>query len=234
MGNEGEGKMKRAVCLVSGGMDSCVAAAIASQNYPELFFLHLNYKQRTEKRERKAFRDIAKYYKAKTLEVEVSYFKQIGGSALTDERIPVPKEVEENEEVSQIPITYVPFRNAHILSMGVSWAEVVGAEALYIGVVEEDASGYPDCRESFIKAFQKAVNEGTKPETKIKIFTPLIHLSKAEIVTLGVKLHAPLHLTWSCYVSNGPKACGKCKSCKLRLKGFREAGIKDMIEYENL
>ena len=209
-------------------MDSCVAAAIANEECDELYFLHANYGHRTEKRERKAFYDIAKYYGAKTMEVDLDYLKNIGGSALTDSNIDVP---EADLGRKEIPVTYVPFRNANLLSIATSWAEVIGAERIYIGAVFEDSSGYPDCRPEFYEAFNKVIEIGTKPETKIEVVTPIIHMRKSEIVRKGVELKAPLHLTWSCYVSNGPKACGKCDSCVLRLKGFREAGIEDPIEY---
>ncbi|HLG29160.1 MAG TPA: 7-cyano-7-deazaguanine synthase, partial [Candidatus Brocadiales bacterium] len=151
------------------------------------------------------------------------------GSALTDERIEVP--VHHTQHLTpRIPITYVPFRNAHLLSIAVSWAEVIGANKIYIGAVEEDSSGYPDCREVFYKAFEKAIDAGTKPETNIRIITPLIHLKKSAIVKKGLKLNAPFHLTWSCYKDNNT-ACGQCDSCMLRLKGFREAGADDPIQY---
>lgn len=218
-----------AVALVSGGMDSLVTAAIASLEQ-EIAFLHLNYGQRTEKRELRAFKDIADFYDIqKRLVVDVNYLKKIGGSALTDERIAVP--VHTLRPTPNIPITYVPFRNAHLLAIAVSWAEVIGARNIYIGAVEEDSSGYPDCREEFYKAFEKAIDAGTKPETRIKIITPLIHLKKSAIVKRGLKLNAPFHLTWSCYKDNNT-ACGQCDSCMLRLKGFREAGADDPILYK--
>lgn len=224
-----------AVVLVSGGMDSCVTAAIADQDY-NLALLHVNYGQRTEGRELRAFGEIADFYRAsKRLVVNIEHLKIIGGSALTDENIPVPDSAQASSTVtshtSSIPSTYVPFRNAHLLAIAVSWAEVIGATKIFIGAVEEDSSGYPDCREVFYKAFNKVIETGTKPDTKIEVITPLIHLKKSEIVKKGVKLRAPLHLTWSCYKSS-EKACGRCESCALRLKGFKEAGIKDPIEYE--
>ena len=173
-----------AVALVSGGMDSLVTAAIANLKH-EMAFLHLNYGQRTEKRELRAFNDIADFYGVgKRLVVDVKYLKEIGGSALTDEKIEVP--VHTPHPTPHIPITYVPFRNAHLLSIAVSWAEVIGANKIYIGAVEEDSSGYPDCREVFYKAFEKAIDAGTKPETRIKIITPLIHLKKSAIVKKGL------------------------------------------------
>ncbi|MFC2154054.1 7-cyano-7-deazaguanine synthase QueC [Candidatus Altiarchaeota archaeon] len=226
----GESKGLKAVCLVSGGMDSCVCAAIAAKECDELYFLHLNYGHRTEERERKAFHDLAEYFEVSgVLEVDVSFLRKIGGSSLTDKGIDVPEADLSREE---IPPTYVPFRNANILSIATSWAEVVGAGRIYFGAVEEDSSGYPDCRESFVSSFQQTIDEGTKPETKIEIVAPLIHLSKKEIVLKGKELNAPFELTWSCYQSNGPKACGICDSCALRKKGFKEAGSVDPVEYE--
>lgn len=223
-------KKPLAVVLASGGMDSCVTVAIAAQNY-ELALLHVNYGQRTQERELKAFNDIADYYQVKQrLITDISYLKEIGGSSLTDERIPVS----ENSLGRQgIPTSYVPFRNAHLLSIAVSWAEVIGAEKIFIGAVEEDSSGYPDCKEEFYNIFNKLIEVGTKPETHIQVITPLIHMTKEEIVLKGVELSAPFHLTWSCY-KNNDKACGVCDSCLLRLKGFKKAGIKDPIEYVGL
>ncbi len=223
-----------AVVLVSGGMDSCVCTAIANELY-RTALLHVNYGQRTEARELKSFNDIADYYRVeKRLIVSLEHLKVIGGSALTDTGIPVP-ELDSHSAIrtpqSAIPITYVPFRNAHLLSIATSWAEVIGATKIFIGAVEEDSSGYPDCRETFYRAFNKVIETGTKPETRIEIVTPLIHLKKSEIVRKGVDLKAPFHYTWSCYQAS-EKACGKCESCALRLKGFREAGLKDPIPYE--
>jgi 7-cyano-7-deazaguanine synthase len=234
-------KKDLAVVLMSGGMDSCVTAAIANQEY-RLAFLHVNYGQRTEARELQAFNEISSFYNAeKRLTVSLEHLKVIGGSSLTDANIPVP-EVDTSRSVSTvvslysrtlsaIPSTYVPFRNAHLLSIATSWAEVIGARKIFIGAVEEDSSGYPDCRETFYQAFNKAIEMGTKPETRIEITTPLIHMKKSEIVKKGMELGAPFHFTWSCY-QNSEKACGRCESCTLRLKGFREAGIKDPIPYE--
>lgn len=226
----GEKNKVKAVCLVSGGMDSCVAAAIADIECDELYFLHASYGQRTEERERKAFIDISEHFNAvSSLEIDLSFLKEIGGSSLTDDSIETNGG---DPDGSGIPLTYVSFRNANMLTIATSWAEVLGAELIYIGVVEEDSSGYPDCRESFISSFQKAIDEGTKPTTKIIIKAPLIHMSKKEIVEKGVELGAPLELTWSCYFRNGPKACGRCESCTLRRKGFDEAKKADPIEYE--
>ncbi len=228
-------KKELAIVLVSGGMDSCVCAAVANERY-RLAFLHVNYGQRTEARELTSFNDIADHYRAeKRLVVSIEHLKVIGGSALTDESVPVPdaaipQSASRNPQ-SAIPVTYVPFRNAHLLSIAVSWAEVTGAAKIFIGAVEEDSSGYPDCRETFYRAFNKVIETGTKPETHVEIVTPLIHMKKSEIVKRGTELGAPFHLTWSCY-QNSERACGKCESCALRLKGFREAGVKDPIPYD--
>jgi 7-cyano-7-deazaguanine synthase len=219
---------KIAVIAVSGGMDSCVTAAIANENY-ELAFAHINYGQRTELRELKAFNDIADFYRvSKRLVIDYTHLAKIGGSSLTDSNIEVSKADLENKE---IPSSYVPFRNANILSACTSWAEVLNARAIFIGAVYEDSSGYPDCRPEFFKAFESVIETGTKPETNIKIETPVIHLSKAEIVKKGIELNAPLELTWSCY-QNNDEACGICDSCALRLKGFQAASIDDPIAYK--
>lgn len=225
----------KVIVLVSGGMDSLVTAAIANVEH-EMFFLHLNYGQRTEERELKAFNDIADFYKIDNrLIVDVGYLKEIGGSALTDKNIEVPTKKTAQSEgsnlQSKIPPTYVPFRNAHLLSIATSWAEVIGAHKIFIGAVEEDSSGYPDCRAVFYEAFQRAINEGTKPETSVEIVTPLIDMKKSDIVKKGFELNAPFHLTWSCYKSSD-LACGECESCLLRLKGFREAGDTDPLPYK--
>ncbi|APF18079.1 exsB protein [Caldithrix abyssi DSM 13497] len=217
----------KAVVLVSGGLDSCVTAAIAAEKY-EPAFLHLNYGQRTEKRELKAFNDIADYYSVtQRLVVDVSYLKQIGGSSLTDERIEVSKA---DLQYQGVPTSYVPFRNANILAIATSWAEVIGATRIFIGAVEEDSSGYPDCREEFYAAFNKVIELGTRPETHIVIETPIIHLKKWQIVKKGLELSAPLDKTWSCYQSED-EACGVCDSCALRLRGFQMAGVDDPIPY---
>jgi 7-cyano-7-deazaguanine synthase len=217
-----------AVILVSGGMDSCVTAAIANQESESLAFLHISYGQRTENRERKAFNDIAEFYGVeKRFDISIEHLAKIGGSSLTDKNIAV---TEADLQSKEIPASYVPFRNANMLSIATSWAEVLGAGAIYIGAVAEDSSGYPDCRPVFYEAFQKAIDAGTKPETHIQIRTPIIHLSKAEIVKKGIELNAPLHLSWSCY-RNEDFACGTCDSCALRLRGFEQAGVKDPIPY---
>ena len=216
-----------AVVAMSGGLDSCVTAAIAARDY-ELALLHVNYGQRTEARELKAFNDIADFYGVKRrLVISLDALKAIGHSSLTDFQMPVSKA---NLESTEVPASYVPFRNAHMLATAASWGEVLGATAIFIGAVEEDSSGYPDCRASFYRAFEAAIEEGTKPETHIRIITPVINLNKAAIVKEGLKLGAPLHLSWSCYQSED-KACGVCDSCALRLRGFRQAGVEDPIPY---
>ena len=217
-----------AVCLVSGGMDSCVTAAIANEENDELAFLHVSYGQRTEARERRAFEELADFYKVKQrLAVSIEYLKGIGGSSLTDREIPV---AEANLHSPEIPTSYVPFRNAHLLSIATSWGEVIDAKRIYIGAVAEDSSGYPDCRPEFYEAFQQTIEAGTKPETRIEIVTPVIYMRKSEIVKQGIQLRAPLHLTWSCYQGESV-ACRHCDSCALRLRAFREAGIEDPIRY---
>jgi len=217
----------KAIILVSGGMDSLVTAALASEEY-QLAFLHLNYGQRTENRELKAFNDIADYYNInERMIVNIDYLARIGGSSLTDKSIEVSKADLKN---TKIPSSYVPFRNANILSIAVSWAEVIGAKKIFIGAVEEDSSGYPDCRKVFYDAFNKVIQLGTKPDTDIKIETPIIHMKKHDIIKSGALLNAPFKLSWSCYQSED-KACGECDSCALRLKGFQLAGLVDPIEY---
>ena len=215
-----------AIILVSGGMDSCVTAAQAIKDSYKPFFLHINYGQRTKQREEKAFNDIANYYNVKEkLIIDISHFALIGGSSLTDKSIKVPKA---NINSKKIPNSYVPFRNANILSIAVSWAETINANAIYIGAVEEDSSGYPDCKRSFFDAFEKTIETGTKLETKVEIITPLINLSKKEIVKLGTELQAPLHLTWSCY-QDEDIPCQLCDSCILRSRGFKQAGMEDPL-----
>jgi len=216
------------ICLVSGGMDSCVTAAIGGRENAGLAFLHISYEQRTEERERKAFNDIADFYGVEQrLDVSIEHLAKIGGSSLTDKNIEVS---EADLESKEIPTSYVPFRNANMLSIAVSWAEVIGANSIYIGAIAEDSSGYPDCRPEFYQAFQKTIDAGTKPETHIEVRTPIIYLTKAEIVKKGIELNAPLHLSWSCY-SSEDLACGTCDSCALRLRGFEQAGAKDPIAY---
>ena len=227
----------KAVVLLSGGMDSCVSAAMARERHGagNIALLHAGYGQRTEERERRAFEEIADFYavsQGRRLVVQLDHFRAIGGSALTDAKIAVP----ENElgaagpQGSSIPVTYVPFRNAHFLSVAVSWAEAMGAKAVYIGAVAEDSSGYPDCRAEYYQVFEELVRVGTRPETHIEIRTPVIALTKSEIIRRGIALGAPLHLTWSCY-QNEDRACGVCDSCLLRLAAFREARVRDPIAY---
>jgi len=217
-----------AVCLVSGGLDSCVTAAIAVDENEEVAFLHISYGQRTEAREHRAYTEIADFYRVKhRLAVSIDYLTMIGGSSLTDRRMAVTAA---QLNAPGIPTSYVPFRNAHLLSIATSWAEVLKAQRIYIGAVAEDSSGYPDCRPEFYEAFQQVISLGTKPETTIAIHTPVISLRKAEIVFRAQELGAPIDLTWSCYQAED-KACGECDSCALRLRAFREAGLADPIAY---
>ena len=221
----------KAVVLLSGGMDSCVTASIARETH-DLALVHASYGQRTERRERQAFDEIADFYAVhERLVVQLDHFAQIGGSALTDARIAVPEgQTETPIGGNEIPPTYVPFRNAHFLAVAVSWAEVIGATAVFIGAVAEDSSGYPDCRPEYYRVFQQLVREGTRPQTHIEIVTPVIGMRKWEIVKRGMELGAPLDRTWSCYQFEDA-ACGACDSCRLRLSAFAEAGIGDPIAY---
>lgn len=219
-----------AVVLVSGGMDSLVCAAIAASKHDHLAFLHLNYGQRTEKKELESFHAIADFYNVpKNMRkiIDVSFLKQIGGSSLTDDKIDVKKYKGDSPE---IPDSYVPFRNTHIISMAVSWCEVVGGKKIYIGAVYEDSSGYPDCRPSYYKAMNALIKEGTKAGD-IEVVTPVIHMQKSEIIKKALELKAPLESSWSCYQAN-EKACGVCDSCALRLRAFGQVGIEDPIPYE--
>jgi 7-cyano-7-deazaguanine synthase len=221
--------LQRAVVLLSGGMDSCVCAALAVRDY-RTAAVHVSYGQRTEQRERTAFEGICEQLGIRDrLAVRNEALRAIGGSALTDPNIAVPEAAAIGKE---IPVTYVPFRNAHFLAVAVSWAEVLGATKVYIGAVEQDSSGYPDCRPAYYQAFNEVVRTGTK-EGRIEIVTPLIGLRKAEIVRLGLELGAPFDLTWSCY-SRQDRACGVCDSCLLRLRAFREAGAVDPVPYQEL
>lgn len=216
-----------AVVLVSGGMDSCVCAAIAAEQH-ELALLHVSYGQRTEARELRAFNAIADHYHVeRRLVVTMPSIAEVGGSSLLagGPALPPPALAD-----AAIPSTYVPFRNGQLLAIAVGWAEVIGADAVYVGAVEQDSSGYPDCRRAFFDAFAQAAELGTRPETRLRVETPLIELSKAEIVRRGVELQAPLHLTWSCY-QDEDQACGACESCLLRLRGFAAAGVADPISY---
>jgi 7-cyano-7-deazaguanine synthase len=226
--------MHKAVVLLSGGMDSCVSLAIARERHgaDNIAALHAGYGQLTQARELSAFEDIADFYSIRQrLVVQLDHFRAIGGSALTDSKIAVPEAPLGGPSAhGNIPVTYVPFRNAHFLSVGVSWAEAIGAQSIYIGAVAEDSSGYPDCRPEYYRAFQELVRVGTRPETNIEIVTPVIALRKSEIIRRGVELGAPLHLTWSCYQSEDA-ACGVCDSCLLRLRAFAEAGMDDAIRY---
>ena len=221
----------KAVVLLSGGMDSCVTVAIARQTH-RLALLHASYGQRTERRERQAFDAIADFWGVQErLIVRLDHFTAIGGSALTDRRVAVPEgDPGTPVDAGAIPPTYVPFRNAHFLSVAVSWAEVIGANAVFIGAVAEDSSGYPDCRPEYYHVFEQLVRVGTRPETRISIHTPVIGMRKSEIVHRGIELQTPLGLTWSCYQGEDA-ACGTCDSCRLRLLAFAEAGVADPISY---
>ncbi len=217
-----------AVVLLSGGLDSCVTMAIAREKH-NVALLHVGYAQRTQTREYNSFRSIARYYKVpetRTLAIELDFFRKIGGSSLTDPDIPVDKD----NTNADMPTSYVPFRNTHLLSIAVSWAEVIKADKVYIGAVQQDSPDYPDCRAEYYEAYNRLVDVGTKPSTDIKVVTPLLNMSKSEIVKKGIELAAPLQLTWSCYERND-KACGCCQSCLLRMKAFEEAGVKDKIHY---
>jgi 7-cyano-7-deazaguanine synthase len=223
---------QKALVLLSGGMDSCVCTAIAvhAHGAQNVALLHAGYGQRTRQRERQSFDSIANFYGVtQRLVVQLDHFRAIGGSALTDANIAVP-ENQHDSSAGEIPVTYVPFRNAHFLSVAVSWAEVIGAQFIYIGAVAEDSSGYPDCRPEYYRVFQELIRVGTRPETQIAITTPVIALRKSEIIRKGIELGAPLHLTWSCY-QNEHLACGVCDSCVLRLRAFAEAGLGDPISY---
>jgi 7-cyano-7-deazaguanine synthase len=221
--------MAKSIVLVSGGMDSLVCAGLAKSEGHELYFLHMDYGQKTSLKERMCFDQITSHYKIseeKIKIIDLNFLKQIGGSSLTDDKIHVQKY---NENSQTIPDSYVPFRNSIILSLAVSWAEVIGASSIYIGANNEDSSGYPDCRPVYYEAFNKVIQVGTKAGN-IEIITPIINLKKMEIVSLGQKLQVPFHLSWSCY-KNVQKACGECDSCTLRLRGFKEAGVVDPIDY---
>ncbi len=222
-----EQKKELAVVLVSGGMDSCVVTAVAAETY-RLACLHVNYGQRTERRELACFHELVKHYNAeKALVVDLPHLAQIGGSSLTDRKLPITP----SDSPGKIPPTYVPFRNANLLCVAVSWAEVIGATKIFIGAVEQDAPGYPDCRAVFYRAFNELVRVGTRPETDIEVVTPLIGMSKVEIVRKGVALSAPFHLTWSCYAQEDVP-CGACDSCLLRARAFGAAGVADPLSTE--
>lgn len=219
-----------AVVLLSGGMDSALCLGIANEAGYELAALHLNYGQRTQSKELECYHKLCDYYSVQhRLIVDVNHLSAIGGSSLTDSRIEVSKGTDTIPD--EIPNSYVPFRNANILAIAVSWAEVIGAKALFIGATQVDFSGYPDCREEFFAAFQQVINFGTKPETQIAIKTPIINFTKSDIVNKAIEINVPLEHTWSCYKSD-EKACGECDSCLLRLKGFEQAGLNDPIAYQ--
>ncbi|OQY40448.1 MAG: 7-cyano-7-deazaguanine synthase QueC [Spirochaetaceae bacterium 4572_7] len=221
-------QIKKALCVMSGGMDSTLSAYMMKNDGYEIIAVHFNYDQRTQTKELECFNSICNDLNVKEKYIlDLDFFKQLGASALTDKSIDVPIGGVEKG----VPITYVPFRNGIFLSMAAAIAEKEGAEVISIGVVEEDSSGYPDCRESYIRSMQDSINLGTKDETNIEIKMPLVHLQKSQIVQESLKLDVPLHLTWSCY-KNEDRACGVCDSCRLRLNGFSLAGEKDPIEYE--
>jgi 7-cyano-7-deazaguanine synthase len=217
-----------AIVLLSGGLDSTVTTAVAAQKH-DLALLHVNYGQKTENRELTAFNAIAEYYNVnQRLYVNIESLKLIGGSSLTDDNAKI---ISSGLRKNEIPSTYVPFRNTHLISAAVSWAEVIGANYIYIGAVEEDSSGYPDCRKSYFDTFNELIEKGTKPETDIRLVTPVIDMSKSEIVKKGKELNAPLQLTWSCY-KEATTACGVCDSCILRLRAFKKVNFKDPINYK--
>ena len=219
---------KKAICILSGGMDSTLISYLAKEDGYEIITLHFNYSQRTEHKELEAFRAVTQAIGAvNNYEIDIDFFKTIGASALTDKSIDVPT----NGIEDGVPVTYVPFRNGIFLSIAAAIAEKEGADAIFIGVVEEDSSGYPDCRDDFIKSMQNSIDLGTKEETKIELMTPLIELSKKQIVQTAIEHNVPLELTWSCYQSED-EACGLCDSCRLRLGGFKKAGLDDPIRYK--
>ncbi|NQY20461.1 MAG: 7-cyano-7-deazaguanine synthase QueC [Campylobacteraceae bacterium] len=221
---------KKAICILSGGMDSTLASYIAKNEGYEIIAIHFNYGQRTEKRELKAFRDVCNDLQVENkYEIDIPFFKQIGASALTDENLEIPTSGIEDG----VPITYVPFRNGIFLSIASAIAEKEKAESMFIGIVQEDGSGYPDCTDEFISKMLAAVNQGTKESTKIEIKTPLVHLMKSQIVQKALELNVPLKHTWSCYIEEN-EACGLCDSCRLRLNGFNIANTKDPIPYKVL
>jgi 7-cyano-7-deazaguanine synthase len=218
--------LKKAVCIISGGMDSALAAFIAKKEGNEIVALHFNYGQRTQKKELECFEKIADALGAKKVVLDTFFIKEIGASSLVDTSLKVRTGGLEDG----VPNTYVPYRNGIFISIAAALAEKEGAQSLYLGVMEEDSSGYPDCTESFIKRIENAVNEGTKKETNIAIRTPLVHMTKGDIVKEALLLGVPLEFTWSCYI-NEDKACGVCDSCRLRVRGFKNAGAEDMIPY---
>ncbi len=219
---------KKAVCIMSGGMDSTLSAYMAKKNKYDIIAVHFNYNQITQTKELECFDNICNALNVHSrYKLDLDFFSKLGASALTDKSIKIPTNgIEEG-----IPITYVPFRNGIFLSMAAALAEKEGASLISIGVVEEDSSGYPDCRKSYIQSMQESINLGTKESTHITIDMPLVDMSKSQIVQKSLELNVPLHLTWSCY-KNEDKACGVCDSCRLRLNGFKKAGVRDVIEYE--
>ncbi|MFM8839772.1 MAG: 7-cyano-7-deazaguanine synthase QueC [bacterium] len=220
---------EKAIVLMSGGMDSTVCAGLAIERGFDVYALHVHYGQRTQEREAQAFNDVCMFYGIfQKLDVDISYLAKIGGSSLTDSSFSIEKA---NLDHDGIPTSYVPFRNANLLSIAVSWAEVIGAKHIFIGAVEEDGSGYPDCRKTFFESFERMIEYGTKPDTDITIQTPIINKKKSQIILEANRISAPLHLTWSCYSQN-ETACGICDSCALRLRGFSEAGCQDPIPYQ--
>lgn len=220
--------MNKAIVLLSGGMDSLVTAAIAVRDNEEVNFLHANYGQRTEDRELACFEALCEHYKPRRkLVLDLSWLGQIGGSALTDQSM----HIKDHDGLLEVPNTYVPYRNANLIGAAVSWAEVIGANRIYIGAVEEDSSGYPDCREVFFAALQKTIEYGTNNAIPIEIVSPVIHKNKSEIIRLGSTLGAPFEHSWSCY-RNSDEACGTCDSCTLRLRAFATIGMTDPIPYK--
>ena len=218
---------KKALCIMSGGMDSTLSAYMVKNEGYEIIAVHFNYAQRTQIKELECFNKVCEDLNVQNKYVlDLDFFKQLGASALTDENLEIPTSGIEKG----VPITYVPFRNGIFLSMAAAIAEKEGAKVISIGVVEEDSSGYPDCRQSYIKSMEQSINLGTKETTKIKIHMPLVNLKKSQIVQKSLEFNVPLYLTWSCY-KNEDKACGVCDSCRLRLNGFKVAGVKDPIPY---
>lgn len=221
---------KKAICILSGGMDSTLSSYIAKEEGYEIIAVHFNYGQRTEHKELECFRNICIELNVKEkYEINIPFFTQIGASALTDLSIEIPT----NGIEAGVPLTYVPFRNGIFLSIATAIAEKHLATAIYIGVVQEDGSGYPDCTDNFISKMESVSNEGTKKETLITIKTPLVHMTKKEIVKKALEMNVPLQYTWSCY-KNEVEACGVCDSCRLRLKGFALANATDQIRYIKL
>ena len=230
--NRREPGRKKAVCLVSGGLDSCVAAAVAEQRY-EVFFLHLRYGQRTQRRERRSFDRICRYYGLsadRRRVVDLPFLGAVGGSALTDRAVGIPRCL---SRPGDIPATYVPFRNSVFLSYAVAWAEALGASAVVIGAVESDSAGYPDCRRTYFDAYNALIREGSKAGGGIRVDPPLLTMDKTEVVRRGLELKAPLHLTWSCY-GRSRRACGECESCRLRLSAFQAVGVSDPLPYRKI